>query len=35
MIEINLYKDILCITIDERRIERFYALFAEQEFELK
>mgnify|MGYP000863355394 FL=1 len=35
MIEINLYKDILCITIYERRIERFYALFAEQEFELK
>ena len=35
MIEINLYKDILCITIDESRIERFCALFAEQEFELK
>lgn len=35
MIEIKLYKDILCITIDESRIERFCALFAEQEFELK
>ena len=35
MIEINLYKDILCVTIDERRIERFCALFAEREFELK
>ena len=35
MIETNLYKDILCITIDESRIERFCALFAEQEFELK
>ena len=35
MIEISFYKDILCITIDESRIERFCALFAEQEFELK
>ncbi len=35
MIEIKLYKDILCITIDESRIERFCALFAEREFELK
>lgn len=35
MIEISLYKDILCIAIDESRIERFCALFAEQEFELK
>lgn len=35
MIEIKLYKDILCIRIDERRIERFCALFAEREFELK
>ena len=35
MIGINLYKDLLCVTIDERRIERFCALFAEREFELK
>ena len=35
MIEIKLYKDILYITIDEGCIERFCALFAEQEFELK
>lgn len=35
MIEINLYKDILCIAIDEGHIEQFCALFAEREFELK
>lgn len=35
MIEINLYKDILCIAIDESRIEQFCTLFARREFKLK
>ncbi len=35
MIEISLYKDILCIAIDKGCIEQFCTLFARREFKLK